>query len=271
VPAPALLLLRAQAVTSEVVAVSVSFSPFALNPIAQSMDRLLDEAFPGGASRALWARGGGAEGAAVQPMPLDVYATGDAVVLLAAVPGMRPEDLEITAHQNTITLSGKVHSPVDAEEAKGATWYVHELWSGQYRRSLTLPFEIDAAKAEAGFEGGIVRVVLPKAERAKPTKIALSLGRVRASGDRRRRPGRRAGRPVVAQGLGPRPNGPTATLPPCQRRGRSLGLQAEAPPSGAWLGSLVRGRATDGSLRPPWSASGNYCLRHEGVDVPRRV
>jgi HSP20 family protein len=176
VPAPALLLLRAQAVTSEVVAVNVSFSPFALNPIAQSMDRLLDEAFPGGASRALWARGGGAEGAAVQPMPLDVYATGDEVVLLAAVPGMRPEDLEITAHQNTITLSGKVHSPVDAEEAKGATWYVHELWSGQYRRSLTLPFEIDAAKAEAGFEGGIVRVVLPKAERAKPTKIALRVG-----------------------------------------------------------------------------------------------
>ena len=154
---------------------NVSFSPFALNPIAQSMDRLLDEAF-GGPLHPLWSRGGGAGATAVQPMPLDVYATGDEVVLLAAVPGMRPEDLEIEAHQNTVTLSGKVHSPTDAEEAKGATWYVQELWSGQYRRSVTLPFEIDAAKAEASFEGGIVRVVLPKAERAKPTRIALQTG-----------------------------------------------------------------------------------------------
>ena len=154
---------------------NVSFSPFALNPIAQSMDRLLDEAF-GGPLHPLWSRGGGAGATAVQPMPLDVYATGDEVVLRAAVPGMRPEDLEITADENTITLSGTVHSPTDAEGTKGATWYVHELWSGQYRRSLTLPFEIDAARAEASFEGGIVRVVLPKAERSKPTKIALGQG-----------------------------------------------------------------------------------------------
>ena len=155
---------------------NVSFSPFALNPIAQSVDRLLDEALLGHPSRALWSRGGGAGATAVQPMPLDVYATGDETVLLAAVPGMRPEDLEIEAHQNTVTLSGKVHSPTDAEGTKGATWYVQELWSGQYRRSVTLPFEIDAARAEASFEGGIVRVVLPKAERAKPTKIALRVG-----------------------------------------------------------------------------------------------
>ncbi len=154
---------------------NVSFSPFALSPIAQTVDRLLDEALLGHPSRALWSRGDGGA-TAVQPMPLDVYATGDEVVLLAAVPGMRPEDLEIEAHQNTITLSGTVHSPTDAEGTRGATWYVHELWSGQYRRSLTLPFEIDAARAEASFEGGIVRVVLPKAERSKPTKIALQVG-----------------------------------------------------------------------------------------------
>jgi HSP20 family molecular chaperone IbpA len=97
---------------------NVSFSPFALNPIAQSVDRLLDEAFFGGPSRDLWSRGGGGA-TAVQPMPLDVYATGDEVVLLAAVPGMRPEDLEITADENTITLSGTVHSPTDAEGGQG--------------------------------------------------------------------------------------------------------------------------------------------------------
>jgi len=162
----------------EVVVMSVSFSPFAVSPVAQTMDRLLDEAFFGAPSRALWSSGG-ANALSVQPMPLDVYATQDEVVLLAAVPGMRPEDLEITAHQNTVTLSGRVASPADSEEAKGATWYVHELWSGQYRRSVTLPFEIDAAKASASFEGGIVRIVLPKAERAKPVRIALGGGQPR--------------------------------------------------------------------------------------------
>ena len=150
---------------------SVSFSPFAVGSVPQTMDRLLDEAFFGAPGRGLWSRG--ANASSVQPMPLDVYATQDEVVVLAAVPGMRPEDLEITAHQNTVTLSGRVASPADSEEAKGATWYVHELWSGQYRRSVTLPFEIDAGRASAGFEGGIVRLVLPKAERAKPVRIAL--------------------------------------------------------------------------------------------------
>lgn len=149
-------------------------SPFVYSPLSQTMDRLFDEAVFGGPVRSLWSRGAGS--AVVQPMPLDVYATENEVVLLAAVPGMRSEDLEITAHQNTVTLSGRVASAAESEEAKGATWYVHELWSGQYRRSITLPFEIDAGQAQATFEGGIVRVVIPKAERAKPTRIALSTG-----------------------------------------------------------------------------------------------
>jgi len=110
-------------------------------------------------------------------MPLDVYTRADELVLLAPVPGMRPQGLEITAHQNTVTISGAVREMAQLEEAKVATWYVHELWSGQYRRSLTLPFEIDVSKAEARFEDGIVHVMLPKAERAKPQKITLSMGR----------------------------------------------------------------------------------------------
>jgi HSP20 family protein len=108
------------------------------------------------------------------PMPIDVYATGDAAVLIAAVPGMQPEDLDLTVHQNTVTLSGTVRSAADAEETRQATWYVSELGSGTYQRSVTLPFPIDAEHAEATFEHGLVRVTLPKAESAKPKKIAIS-------------------------------------------------------------------------------------------------
>jgi HSP20 family protein len=108
------------------------------------------------------------------PMPIDVYATGDEIVLIAAVPGMQPDDLDLTVHQNTVTLRGTVRSAVDAEETKQATWYVSELGSGTYQRSVTLPFPIDADHAEARFEHGLVRVTLPKAESAKPKKIAIS-------------------------------------------------------------------------------------------------
>jgi HSP20 family protein len=149
-----------------------------LSTLRQAMDRLLDDAFVGAPFRTLWSR----TGSPVQGMPLDVYATEDEVVVLAAVPGMRPEDLEVTAHQNTITLSGTVGDPAESEEAKGATWYLHELWSGQYRRSLTLPVAVDADKARATFEHGVVRIVLPKAEQAKPRKIAIQGGNAQAIG-----------------------------------------------------------------------------------------
>ena len=135
--------------------------------LRQAMDRLLDDAVVGAPFRTLWSRTG-------QAMPLAVYATEDQVVILAAVPGMRPEDLEVTAYQNTVTLSGKIADVAEGEEAKNATWYLRELWHGQFRRSLTLPFEVDADQAQASFEHGVVRIVLPKAEQAKPKKIAIA-------------------------------------------------------------------------------------------------
>ena len=137
-----------------------------------SLQNTLDRAL-GGPFETLWSRSGGGGTAAVQAIPFDVYATDDHAVVLAAVPGMRPDDLEITVHQNTVNLSGTVSNVADADETKNATWYVHELGSGSYRRSITLPFQIDAEQVQASFENGIVRVVLPKAEQSKPRRIAI--------------------------------------------------------------------------------------------------
>ena len=106
-------------------------------------------------------------------LPLDVYATPDAIVILAAIPGMDPESLEITYVNNTITLSGTMPSATESEEGKAGTWYISELWHGRFRRTLTLPFEVDVNKAETSFENGIVRVVLPKADSARPHRIAV--------------------------------------------------------------------------------------------------
>ncbi|MCC6792738.1 MAG: Hsp20/alpha crystallin family protein [Thermomicrobiales bacterium] len=144
--------------------------------LRDSVDRFVSEGFGGDPFRVIWSRGGNPQ-AVAQPIPMDVYATEDTVVILAAIPGMRPDDLELSVHQNTVTLSGAVGNVPDTEEAKGATWYIHELSSGSFRRSVTLPFPVDADRAEASFEHGILRVNLPKAETAKPRKIAVTSGR----------------------------------------------------------------------------------------------
>lgn len=117
---------------------------------------------------------GSNDAAVAMPMPIDVFATDDHAVLIAAVPGMRPDDVDVTIQNDTISVSGTVRNIADTEDAKHATWYVSELGSGVFRRSVTLPFALDADRAQATFEHGILRIDVPKAETAKPKKIAIS-------------------------------------------------------------------------------------------------
>ena len=140
--------------------------------LRDAMDRLFAESFVSSPFRTLWSQGGNWAGGAY-PLPLDVYATGDEVVLIAAVPGARPEDVEVSINQGTVTLTGKLANAAEAEDAKRATWYLHELWYGPFQRTVSLPMEVDAAKAEAIFADGILKIRLPKAEQAKPRKIEV--------------------------------------------------------------------------------------------------
>jgi HSP20 family protein len=142
--------------------------------LRDAMRQMLQESFvPSGGSRSAWSAG---SRAIARPLPLDVYATPEEAVVIAAVPGMSPENLEITYTDNTLTLSGSMPSVAESEQGQTATWYLHELWSGQFQRTVTLPFEVDPAQAQATFEHGIVRITLPKAEWAKPQKIAIKAG-----------------------------------------------------------------------------------------------
>ena len=144
------------------------------------VDRLVGETLNDDPFRTVWSRASNG-GVIAQPMAIDVYTTDDQVVILAAVPGMRPEDLDLSVHENTVTISGKIADASDSAETKGATWYVHELWSGEVRRSVTMPFAVDAERAEAKFEDGILRITLPKAESAKPRKISIGGGQTKTA------------------------------------------------------------------------------------------
>ena len=108
-------------------------------------------------------------------VPVDVFATADDVVIIASVPGLGPDDLEVTVDENVVTLSGSVPNVARSTEGEGATWYLHEVGHGQFRRSLTLPVDVDADAADATFENGILRLRLPKAEAARPRQIKVRM------------------------------------------------------------------------------------------------
>jgi HSP20 family protein len=122
-----------------------------------------------GPYRTVWPRSG--SGIAPQPLPLNVYATGDFVRIVAAVPGVAPEHLDITIDQNLLTLRGETYPP--AAEGSETTWYVREVWAGRFQRTVALPFEVNTDHAEASFEHGLLTITLPKAEHAKPQKIEV--------------------------------------------------------------------------------------------------
>jgi HSP20 family protein len=134
----------------------------------RTFNRVVRDAFA--PARANWA----STAVVSQPIPVDIYANDNQAVITAALPGVQPGDLELKVHQNQVTIAGKIANTVSSEDAKGAIWLAKELWSGEFRRSITLPFAVDADSVEASFEHGVLRVVLPKAESAKPRTISIN-------------------------------------------------------------------------------------------------
>lgn len=142
--------------------------------LRDAMDRFLNEGVSGSPFRTLWSAANGETGQ--RPLPLDVYATADEVVIVAAAAGLNPDEVSISVDQKTVTLSGQIPNAAVSEEGKSATWYLHELPSGTFQRSVSLPFEVDVSGADAVFEHGILRLRLPKAEQARPQEIKVRVG-----------------------------------------------------------------------------------------------
>ncbi|HEY4638416.1 MAG TPA: Hsp20/alpha crystallin family protein [Candidatus Udaeobacter sp.] len=101
---------------------------------------------------------------------LDLYETGDHFAAIIELPGMRKEDIDISLHDGTLTISGeRKHESNNGETAQRTERYV-----GTFRRSISLPTRVDASKVNATYEDGILKVTLPKAEEAKPKQIKVS-------------------------------------------------------------------------------------------------
>ena len=100
----------------------------------------------------------------------DVHVSENDVTVEMAVPGANPNDINIQVTGDTVTISGEVKGHQEGQ--KGQT-YVQEIWQGRFQRSFTLPVEVDANKAEANYENGILTLTLPKSESTKPRKIQV--------------------------------------------------------------------------------------------------
>jgi HSP20 family protein len=127
----------------------------------QAIDRMFDDAVDRRGTG--WRRG-----ERVAALPVDVYSTPDELVLLASVPGLDPEDVEITIEGETLTIRGELKRPLDNVE-----YHVQERRYGPFGRTLTLNVPVEAEKAEAVFNNGVLTLTIPKAEQVRPKVIKV--------------------------------------------------------------------------------------------------
>jgi HSP20 family protein len=127
--------------------------------LREAMNRMFDESL----YRPLWSNGG-------YGLDLDVEAKDDEFVIHANVPGLKPEDIHIDMMDNTVTFRGETKSETKKEDKH---YLLMERHYGQFSRTVTLPASVNAAKAEATIENGVLTLRLPKSEEAKPKSITV--------------------------------------------------------------------------------------------------
>ncbi len=105
-----------------------------------------------------------------QRLPVDVHADDEAFVITAAVPGLKAEDLQIDILDDLLTLRGEVKG---AENGDSQALLSEIALSGEFSRKLRLPEPVDADKAEATVENGLLTLRIPKAEVVRPKRIEV--------------------------------------------------------------------------------------------------
>jgi HSP20 family molecular chaperone IbpA len=100
---------------------------------------------------------------------VDIFEDDNRIAVLADMPGVKASDLKVDLRENVLTLSGHVTSP----ESSGQTSVLREFESGTYFRQFTLSEVIDQSKIDAKLTDGVLRLELPKLERAKPRQITV--------------------------------------------------------------------------------------------------
>lgn len=138
-----------------------NWSPFdQLTNLRDEINRLFETPFANGGSDVLnaWAPA------------LDLYEEKDSLIVRAELPGMRKEDIDISLHENVISVSGERRNE---KKYEGSQTSREERFFGRFTRSFKLPKQVDASRVKAAYKDGILTVTLPKTEEAKPRQIEI--------------------------------------------------------------------------------------------------
>lgn len=145
--------------------------PTGAMPLSEAVDRLFREAFT-------WPRlfGNGFSPNTSIGLTSNLFETNDSYIMQVALPGVKPDDLQISAHQNVVTLRGKTEVAVP----NGAQSIWVGMGGGEFHEEVMLPGEVDADSAAAEYHDGILTLTLPKTERSKVRTIKVSSGQAQA-------------------------------------------------------------------------------------------
>ena len=130
------------------------------------MNRMFDESYRGRSASDDWALGGSWAPA------VDIYEHEGNIVLTAELPGVDPKDVDIRVENNVLTLRGERKW---SDEVQRESYHRVERAYGSFARSFTLPNVVDTEKIKADFEDGMLKLVLPKREEAKPKQISINV------------------------------------------------------------------------------------------------
>lgn len=141
------------------------YDPFReLWDVRNMMDRFMDDAF---------GTVFGGEGTRAWSVPLDVIENNDEYILRASIPGVNPDDLNITYSNNILTITGEVKREEETEEAR---YHMRERRFGKFSRSVHIPNRIEADDIDAQYESGELILHLPKSAEVKPKRIPVRTG-----------------------------------------------------------------------------------------------
>ncbi len=137
------------------------WNPAGALSLRDAMNRLFEDSF-------VWSMPDLLGGSTFARLPVDVYTTDNDVVVKVAIPGVKPEDVEVTFEGDTLTIKGQI-----PPREEGVTYLFAETFRGSFARSLRLDIPVDADRIEATFDNGLLTLTLPKAEAVKPRTIKV--------------------------------------------------------------------------------------------------
>ncbi len=131
--------------------------------LRRTVDRLFDNVNTDGewGQPALWG------------LAVDMVENKDEFVVKASVPGINPDDLDISYSDDTLTIKGEIK---EDKEVKEDQYHLRERRHGTFMRSITLPNKIKGDAIEAAYQNGVITLHLPKAEEVKPKRISIKVG-----------------------------------------------------------------------------------------------